>query len=144
MKLAQNFWLHEFLISSEAAKLGIRNIPNKKEIENLKLVANTLQAIRLLIGNKPIRITSGFRNAKLNKAVGGVPSSHHRLGFAADFVVSDLAPSEICRIVKNSDLQFDQIIDEAGRYVHLSIHPRNRRQVLRGNIINNKKVYRTF
>lgn len=45
-----------------------------------------LQAIREHFG-KPITITSGYRTAAHNAAVGGAKSSQHLLGRAADFYV---------------------------------------------------------
>jgi uncharacterized protein YcbK (DUF882 family) len=42
-----------------------------------------LQKVRDIYG-KPMQITSGFRCAKHNLAVGGSPTSQHMLGLAAD------------------------------------------------------------
>ena len=47
-----------------------------------------LQAIREHFG-KPITITSGYRTAAHNAAVGGAKSSQHLLGRAADIQVAD-------------------------------------------------------
>ena len=47
-----------------------------------------LQAIREHF-NKPITITSGYRTAAHNAAVGGAKSSQHLLGKAADIQVAD-------------------------------------------------------
>ena len=47
-----------------------------------------LQAIREHF-NKPITITSGYRTAAHNAAVGGAKSSQHLLGRAADIQVAD-------------------------------------------------------
>lgn len=47
-----------------------------------------LQAIREHFG-KPITITSGYRTAAHNAAVGGAKSSQHLLGKAADIQVAD-------------------------------------------------------
>lgn len=47
-----------------------------------------LQAIREHFG-KPITITSGYRTAAHNTAVGGAKSSQHLLGRAADIQVAD-------------------------------------------------------
>ena len=50
-----------------------------------------LQAIREHFG-KPVTITSGYRTAAHNAAVGGAKSSQHLLGRAADFQVQDTDP----------------------------------------------------
>ena len=49
-----------------------------------------LQCIREHFG-KPVHITSGYRTAAHNAAVGGSKSSQHLLGRAADFWVEDLS-----------------------------------------------------
>ena len=51
-------------------------------------LAVLLQAIREHF-NKPITITSGYRTAAHNAAVGGAKSSQHLLGRAADIQVAD-------------------------------------------------------
>jgi zinc D-Ala-D-Ala carboxypeptidase len=53
-----------------------------------------MEAVRALF-NRPIEITSAYRNPQVNAAVGGVPTSAHALGHAADFHVdgmTDLRP----------------------------------------------------
>ena len=85
MQLTANFTLEEFTRSTAADRLGIDNTPNPQEIANIRrLCVEILQPARLALG--PIQISSGFRSKALNKAVGGVSDSAHRLGFAADVV----------------------------------------------------------
>ena len=50
------------------------------------LVANVLDPVRDEYG-KPIYVNSGYRCAKHNAAVGGVPKSQHKVGEAADISV---------------------------------------------------------
>ena len=69
--------------------------------------------------------------AAVNKAVGGVDSSAHTQGWAVDFVCPDFGPPfEVCRKIVTSDLLFDQLIHEYGRWTHLSFAPTMRRQPL--------------
>ena len=68
MQLTKNFSLIEFTQSATAARLNISNSPNEKELENIKKTAEYLQIIRDEIG-VPMRISSGFRSKKLNKAM---------------------------------------------------------------------------
>ncbi|WP_230961891.1 D-Ala-D-Ala carboxypeptidase family metallohydrolase [Burkholderia anthina] len=57
-----------------------------------------------MLGSKPIRITSGYRNQVVNRAVGGVPNSDHLTGRAADFQCSGFgAPRDIARAIAASD-----------------------------------------
>ena len=82
--LSHNFHLAEFINSPTATKLGIDNTPTRTVIRNLtKLCENVLQPVREAWGH-PIIINSGYRCKELNKAVGGVWSSHHILGCAVD------------------------------------------------------------
>jgi zinc D-Ala-D-Ala carboxypeptidase len=43
-----------------------------------------LEAMRHALGDKPLRVTSGFRSKACNDQVGGAPSSRHLYGDAAD------------------------------------------------------------
>jgi zinc D-Ala-D-Ala carboxypeptidase len=81
---AENFKYREFIKSEVAIRLGIDNVPKleREWISIEKLAVNVLQPIRNELG--PIRITSGFRCKKLNKALRAGKSSNHLLGQAAD------------------------------------------------------------
>lgn len=130
MLLSPNFSLEEFTLSATATGLGIDNAPTPEHLENLRALAARMEEVRALFG-KAIIITSGYRNPALNAAVGGVPTSDHALGFAADFHVHGLHDLEASKVIRDSRLAFDQLIYEKNRCVHLSFHPRMRRQVLR-------------
>ena len=58
---------------------------------NIVKVANQLQILRNYIG-KPITINSGYRSEEYNADVGGVKSSQHVMGRAADIVVKGMTP----------------------------------------------------
>jgi hypothetical protein len=99
-----------------------------------------LEPLRVAMG-KPIKISSGYRCEKLNKAVGGVYNSQHLKGQAADIdIQGDMEfGRKIFDYIKNH-LPFDQLIWEhtaSGTYwVHVSfVFPdfgKNRK-----NVINN-------
>ena len=87
MKLSPHFDLSEFTRSDTARVMKIDNVPNLQEIENLtNLCIHVLEPARQKT-NAQIYITSGFRSLALNRAVGGVPSSQHCKGLAADLRV---------------------------------------------------------
>jgi hypothetical protein len=129
-RLAPNFTLAELIHSDTAARNGWYNTPDPAAIANLRALAtNVLQPIRDRFG--PVRITSGYRNDRLNRAVGGAPTSQHRTGEAADFSVAGATQEQVHRwIVAN--LRFDQLIlYKSGRF-HISYSAtRARWQVLR-------------
>jgi zinc D-Ala-D-Ala carboxypeptidase len=130
MKLSENFSLEEFTLSSTALALKIDNKPTPEHLKNLENLAAHMEKVRALF-NLPIEITSGYRNPKVNKAVGGVPNSAHALGHAADFHVHGVTDLEAAKKIRDSKLKFDQLIFEKNRCVHFSVDPRMRRQVLR-------------
>ncbi|KQZ05914.1 hypothetical protein ASD21_18185 [Caulobacter sp. Root1455] len=130
MKLSAHFSLEEFTISSKALSMGVKNDPPPAHLENLKHLAERMETVRALF-NRPIEITSAYRNPQVNAAVGGAPTSAHALGHAADFHVDGMTDLEVAKCVRDSGLKFDQLIYEKSRCVHISFDPRLRRQVLR-------------
>lgn len=130
MLLTPNFSLEEFTLSSAALSLGIENTPTPEHLENLKALAARMEEVRALFGRR-IEITSGYRNPQVNAAVGGVKTSAHALGHAADFHVADMRDLDAAKRIRDSKLKFDQLIFERNRCVHISFDPQLRRQVLR-------------
>lgn len=55
---------------------------------------DNLQQLRDTIG-KPIVITSGYRTAAYNKRCGGISTSHHLTGKAADIKVTGMTPLQV-------------------------------------------------
>lgn len=130
MQISKNFSWAEFEKSDTAKRLGILNVVSSFEVRDniLELVDKVLQPLRDAWG-KPIKINSGYRCEKLNKAVGGVPTSQHTKGQAADCGVDN--PLALARLVIDLALPFDQMILYP-TFVHLSYTDsrENRRQVL--------------
>lgn len=87
MTVAKNFSLKEMLATST----GLPNFPETWEIlDNLADTARKLQMIRDRVGF-PVKVTSGYRTKAVNKAVGGVATSAHVKGLAADIKGSSAA-----------------------------------------------------
>ena len=85
MQLSPHFSLAELTASSTARRLGIDNTPPPELMPRLVLTAEMLERIRTTLG-VPITVTSGYRGRQVNQAVGGVTSSDHTQGHAADIV----------------------------------------------------------
>lgn len=129
------FNFDEFFNSDLAGTVGIVNYPSP-EVEQLvrfhiiALVDHVLDPIRERWG-VPVRITSGYRCKALNELVGGKDSSQHLAGYAADFTIDGLAPSEYRRLAFwcADHLDFDQLIVYAKRkFIHVSyVSPENNR-----------------
>ena len=133
MQLTPHFTLEELTVSDTARRKGIDNSPTPAHLRNLRRTAALLEEIRALFG-VPLEITSGYRNPRVNALVGGVPTSAHALGLAADFHVQGIDDLEAARRVRDSGIVFDQLIHEAGRCVHVGLPAAGkplRRQVLR-------------
>lgn len=128
MKL--NFSLSELIKSDVAKRNNINNFPDVNSLDNLlNLIFYCLQPVRNLL-KKPVIITSGYRNKRLNKLVGGVINSQHISGCAADFVVFGLENDKIISLIKQSSIEFDQLINEKN-WIHISyVKNKNRKQIL--------------
>jgi len=141
MQLSQHFNLNEFTISQTATRKGIDNTPPEPVIERLRMLAATLERVRGLLGNSPIRISSGYRSKELNRAIGSSDNSAHVLGYAVDFTCPIFGtPKEVANEIAKSAIKFDQLIFEQN-WIHLSVDPRNRREVLTATFKNGKAYY---
>lgn len=141
MQLSKNFKLNEFTASQTATRKGIDNTPAAPIIERLRMLANTLEQVRTLLGDNSIRISSGYRCLALNRAIGSGDSSAHVQGYAVDFTCPNFGtPKEVANKIAQSDIKYDQIIYE-GTWVHLSVDPRNRRDVLTAHFKGGKASY---
>jgi zinc D-Ala-D-Ala carboxypeptidase len=134
MKLSKNFSLSEVTRSNTAKRLNISNEPNRKHLRSLQgLVGDLIQPMRDAIG--PIRISSGYRNPSLNRAIGGSSKSQHCKGEALDIQFwkdGEMCNKEIYDYILNSDMEFDQMINEFDfSWIHISLKSKgNRKQVL--------------
>lgn len=121
--ITPHFTLAELCVTST----GLPNDPTPGEVDNIQRTAKVLEDIRVLLGSKPITVTSAFRSEAVNTAVGGVPNSAHRLGLAADFVCPGFGtPQYIARYLKSfiDKLDLDQLIYEnkgGAQWVHIGL-----------------------
>ena len=148
MQLSKNLVLAEVIISETAKRRGISNMPTEEHIENFKVLAEKIfQPVREHF-KKPIYISSGYRSAALNKAIGGahkvvngqyIPSSQHCTGEAIDIDMDGTAitNAQVFKYIKDN-LEFDQLIWEFGTdtnpdWVHVSYEStgKQRKQILR-------------
>lgn len=142
MKLSEHFHLSEFLQSDTARQHNREIIADKKIIINLTEVADCLEEIRELLGGNPIYILSGYRPHWLNKLIGGVDASQHTKGEAVDFRVKGFSVFEVCMKIAESNIDYDQLINDFGNWTHLSFkNTGNRRNDLTAKKIKGKTVY---
>lgn len=120
--LTRHFSLAELIITNT----GLDNWPTDQERPRLRELAAHLEKVRFECDNRPIIIHSAFRSEAVNRRVGGVPNSAHRLGWAADISCPTLPINRLAERCCNVG-GFDQVIFEPQRgIVHLSIDPRQR------------------
>ncbi|MBN2012843.1 hypothetical protein JW960_26170 [candidate division KSB1 bacterium] len=158
--ISKHISYREATFSETAFRLGIDNTPNEIQLENMKFIAETIfEPLRILLGDRPIRISSFFRCKKLNQIIGGSPDSQHVcLGYTAamdlDNDNSKTGPTnkEIFMTIRNNMI-FDQLISEFAdkdnpSWVHVSIRNddlgKNRNEIMmsyyQDNCVKYKKI----
>ena len=125
--ISRNFSWSEFEHTeheAELARMGKRNVISTFEVRDsvLALVRKVLQPLRDVY-QKPMTVNSGYRCPELNRIVGGVPSSQHRLGEAADIHTgSPLETFRLAHLAKSTPeiwAEIDQLICY-DTFVHIS------------------------
>lgn len=137
--------MQELTKSQTAAKLHIENKPDRQAEQNLRqLVEAVLDPLREAYG-KPIVVNSGYRSARLNKAVKGSKTSQHLTGEAADIESYNRSREEnkkLFDLIVSLDLPFDQLINEYDYdWIHVSFGPRRRGQKLKAVVVNGQTRY---
>ncbi len=129
-KLSRWYSLARLVASETAAARGIDNTPPPEVLGNLRRLARGLDRVRRLLGH-PLEISSGYRSPALNAAVGGTAGSQHTQGLAVDFCCPGFGPPlAVARAIARSDIDYDTVLLEYGRWVHLSFAPAPRRRLL--------------
>ena len=112
--ISRNFDWAEFEATSHASELarrGVRNVIPSFEVRDsvLALVRKVLQPLRDIY-QKPMKVNSGYRCKELNEIVGGVPSSQHVKGEAADIHTgSQTETFRLAHIAKSTPEIWEQI-----------------------------------
>ena len=118
-QVTQNFSLRELTRSEIARRMGVENIPTEKEMQNIRKTAEQLEKIRKYVGRG---------SARVNKLVGGSPTSAHLFGSAADCdaigMTSFAFAKKLIEMRDVGELAFDQLILEFpergdGAWVHI-------------------------
>lgn len=120
IQLSPHFNLREFLHPGAEKELTV------DIIENLRKLAQKLELIREYLGDVPIRITSGFRTAKHNMAIGGARQSQHMVGLAADFVVPGMSDKYVqARLAQVKDKIGFCLEITNGKWTHIDLRSSN-------------------
>lgn len=128
MNLSEHFTLDEATYSETAVRMHINNQPDEKQLSNMHKAAEGLEKVRALSG--PLRVNSWLRLPEVNVAVGGSKISSHMDGWAIDVSSTKYTPYELCKMVQEAGIKYDQMIHEFGRWMHISFAPELRQQAL--------------
>lgn len=112
------------LCEATVTETGISNIPNDVELDNIIYAGARMDLIRREI-HTPVFTKSWFRSDEVNKAVGGVSNSAHRLGLAIDFhcgnVDIELIYDKLIQLCKRGAISYDQLIYYPKKnFIHIS------------------------
>lgn len=134
MKIAEHFTIKELTFSSYADYLADNIYFALDHFNEMVRLAQFCEKVREIIG-KPMTITSGIRTKALNKAMGGVETSDHCKLLAIDFVPSKIKLKTAFDKIKNSNLDYKQLILEKNTWIHIAIGDK------RENLIYDGKKY---
>lgn len=138
--ISKNFSFSEFERSDTAKSAGIRNAITTFEVRDsiVALVVNVLQPLRDAWGAALV-VNSGYRCPQLNALVGGVPTSQHVKGEAAD--IDAKHPIKLAQLAVNLGLPFDQLIIYPN-FVHIShkLDGEQRGQILYSSTYKGRRV----
>lgn len=137
------FTINELCVSGSYPSLVVVPKEGTTEYANLKnLIEKLLDPVRERLG-APVRVTSGYRPPKLNKAVGGASNSNHLYGCAADIHTGNDSTDNVRIIEAVLELQipFDEVICECSvfnkegelvscKWVHVALRQTNNRKKL--------------
>ena len=149
VKISKHISYKEATRSATALRLGIENVPNEYQLQNMEMVAkHVFEPLREAV-DAPIKINSFFRCEELNKAIGGSTKSQHCQGRAIDIddVYGNVSNAFMYYYIKDN-LDFDQLIWEFGTdhnpdWVHVSYvdADSNRKRCLKAIRENGKTKY---
>ena len=149
-KISKHISYKEATRSTTALRLGIENVPNEYELQNMEMVAKHIfEPLRQAI-DAPIKINSFFRCEELNKAIGGSTKSQHCQGRAIDIddIYGHVSNAFMYYYIKDN-LDFDQLIwefgtDDSPDWVHVSYvdEDSNRKRCLKAYREDGKTKYK--
>lgn len=151
-QFAPNFPRSEFEASQTAVRRDIDNTLPEELLPNAIRLSWWLQELRNKINRihrtdakareLPIIVTSGYRCPELNKAIGGSATSQHMKAEAVDLRVPGMTPRQLVDFIVKHHSGFDQMIEEFGSWVHVSVVPdKPRGEVLLARKVGGKTTY---
>lgn len=93
-------------------------IPAAQITSNIIKLARELDKIRADFGNRPIIITSWYRDPVSNQNVGGARDSQHLLGWGVDLQIKGLAPRQVAKQLSSI---WPGGLGDSGAFTHLDL-----------------------
>lgn len=123
--MSKYFKESEFTYSTTARKHNIDNTPNDEEKKHIEELIAFLDKLREAWGSAII-VSSGFRCEELNQKVGGVKTSAHKTGYAADLIPANNKKKEFFEFCKEylKDKEFDELLLEKSNksiWIHFAL-----------------------
>ena len=137
---------------STSVQTADHNFPSQEVITNLKRLTKWLEMLRKRVNTHPVPpegrvketpiiINSGYRSPAVNKAVGGVATSNHLTGCAADIRCTGIEQAivyafHLLMISRDWKEDFDELLVEhnsrTGNYwLHFAVRPNNNRRKIK-------------
>lgn len=119
--LSEHFTYHEMCVTRTSFD---NQCVNPFYVKNLVRLCDVLEIIRDAVC-RPLHVNSAYRSPRVNRAVGGVPTSDHLYGFAADICVDDFSSLDLYNVIRYvhtmAGVEFGQVI-RYKNFVHVSIN----------------------
>lgn len=124
--MGKYFKVSEFTYSSAAKKHNIDNSPTEEIKEHIEELIEVLDDVREGWGSA-ILVNSGYRCTELNTKVGGVKTSAHQTGWAADIVPANNQKAKLFEFMKKyfKDKEFDELLLEkksGSTWIHFALY----------------------
>jgi len=117
-KLSEHLAKWEFIGTQHRQFLEQQEHPPQNIIaQGIEFAQTVFEKTRELVG--PLAISSGYRCPGLNIAIGGSKTSAHMQACAVDCYPLRMSLYEAYLVIAQSDVLFDQLIFEYGRWIHL-------------------------
>lgn len=119
MSITPHFSIQEL----SATNTGLSNDPPESVKRCLCFVASKLEIIRSAF-NRPLYVVSGYRSERVNRAVGGSPTSLHLTGLAVDISIKNIGYDDMPKFL-DCVLSTDpiEIHFNSSDVMHIAWHP---------------------
>ncbi len=106
---------------AEFTKGGARIPVDANVTQRIVKLCKYMDEVRVFLGNRPIRITSGYRDPVSNRAVGGARDSRHMYGDAVDFWVEGMDVVDVFYKLKGYHPKGGLAVGNG--FVHIDLRP---------------------